>query len=52
LGDHRSGRAPINQPREEYNHWKQTFTPSGFGFSARINNSHDKKPGDVGLFFT
>jgi hypothetical protein len=35
-----------------YDYWKQNLKPGGFGFSARIINYPDGKPGDVGLFFT
>ena len=35
-----------------YDYWKQHLKPGGFGFSARIINYPDGKPGDVGLFFT
>jgi hypothetical protein len=35
-----------------YDYWKQSLKPGGFGFSARIINYPDGKPGDVGLFFT
>src|ERR1700748_2798535 len=35
-----------------YDYWKQNLKPGGFGFSARILNYPDGKPGDVGLFFT
>jgi hypothetical protein len=34
-----------------YDYWKQNLKPGGFGFSARIINYPDGKPGDVGLFF-
>jgi hypothetical protein len=35
-----------------FDYWKQNLKPGGFGFSARIINYPDGKPGDVGLFFT
>jgi hypothetical protein len=35
-----------------YDYWKQKLKPGGFGFSVRIINYPDGKPGDVGLFFT
>ena len=35
-----------------YDYWKQNLKPGGFGFSVRIINYPDGKPGDVGLFFT
>jgi hypothetical protein len=35
-----------------YDYWKQNLRPGGFGFSARIINFPEGKPGDVGLFFT
>jgi hypothetical protein len=35
-----------------YDYWKHSLKPGGFGFSARIINYPDGKPGDVGLFFT
>jgi hypothetical protein len=35
-----------------YEYRKQHMKPAGFGFSARILNFPDDKPGDVGMFFT
>jgi hypothetical protein len=35
-----------------FDYWKQNLKPGGFGFSVRIINYPDGKPGDVGLFFT
>jgi hypothetical protein len=33
-----------------FDYWKASLKPGGFGFSARIINYPDGKPGDVGLF--
>jgi hypothetical protein len=33
-----------------FDYWKANLKPGGFGFSARIINYPDGKPGDVGLF--
>lgn len=35
-----------------YAYWKDNLQSGGFGFSARIINYPDGKPGDVGLFFS
>ena len=35
-----------------YDYWKRNLQPGGFGFSARIINYPDGKPGDVGVFLT
>jgi hypothetical protein len=35
-----------------YEFWKTSLKPGGFGFSARVINYPDGKPGDIGLFFT
>ena len=35
-----------------YDYWKANLRPGGFGFSARIINYPDGKPGDVGLFLS
>jgi hypothetical protein len=35
-----------------FDYGKQNLKPRGFGFSARIINYLEGKPGDVGLFFT
>lgn len=35
-----------------YDYWRKNLRPGGFGFSARIINYPDGKPGDVGLFLT
>jgi hypothetical protein len=38
--------------RQVYEYWKHNLKSGGFGFSARIINYPDGKPGDIGLFFT
>jgi len=38
--------------RGGYDYLTQYLKPAGFGFSARILNFPDGKPGDVGMFFT
>lgn len=35
-----------------YEYWKSELRPAGFGFSARILDFPDGKPGNIGLFFT
>jgi hypothetical protein len=35
-----------------YDYWRRNLQPGGFGFSARIINYPDGKPGDVGVFLT
>ncbi len=35
-----------------YTYWKENLQSGGFGFSARIINYPDGKPGDVGLFLS
>jgi len=35
-----------------YDYWKANLKPGGFGFSARIINYKDGKPGDLGVFVT
>ena len=38
--------------RQVHEFWKNSLKPGGFGFSARVINYPDGKPGDIGLFFT
>ena len=38
--------------RQVHEFWKQRLRPGGFGFSARVINYPEGKPGDIGLFFT
>ncbi len=38
--------------RKVYDYWKTNLKRGGFGFSARVINFPEGKPGDVGLFFT
>jgi hypothetical protein len=35
-----------------YEYWRDNLKPGGFGFTARIINYPDGKPGDVGLFLS
>lgn len=35
-----------------YDYWRTHLRPGGFGFSARIINYPDGKPGDIGLFLS
>lgn len=35
-----------------YDYWRTHLRPGGFGFSARITNYPDGKPGDIGLFLS
>jgi len=40
----------LAEVQKVFDYWKARLKPGGFGFSARIINYPDGKPGDVGLF--